>query len=264
MKIDPSDFIAAFAVVVGIVALVLSVHRQRRDDERRARNGATYQSREKQLETRVALLERDIAGLQRMLTEKQNEIDRLTERIRQLEHGAVAASRTDQPSQRQRKNVLVVGVGSDAALEVDLAALRGVAGLQLAVLRNVSKSSLEALLERHRANGFPVRYLHLAVHASHEGLAFDDGLADGLWLSRHLAGVEVLVLAGCESDHVGDLLSVVPAVISMRDEIENRDASIFSRAFWTAIAQGLDVTAALDEALSRSPSQVSEMVELHL
>lgn len=261
MSVDP---FSAAAVVLGIVAMIFAVRRQRRDDERQKLNGALYQSREQQLEARVALLERDIAGLQRMLTEKQTEIDRLKERLRQLEHGAVAPAQTENPPQRQRKNVLVVGVGSDAALEVDLAALRGVAGLQLAVLRNVSKSSLEALLERHRANGFPVRYLHLAVHASHEGLAFDDGLADGLWLSRHLAGVEVLVLAGCESDHVGDLLSVVPAVISMRDEIENRDASIFSRAFWTAIAQGLDVTAALDEALSRSPSQVSEMVELHL
>lgn len=260
MSIDP---FSAAAVVLGIVAMIFAVRRQRREDEQRKLSGARYQTREQQLEARVALLERDIAGLQRMLTEKQTEIDRLKERIRQLEHGA-AAQTENPPPQRQRRNVLVVGVGNDPALEVDLAALRGVAGLQLATLRNVSKASLEALLERHRANGNPVRYLHLAVHASHDGLLLADGLADGLWLSRHLAGVEILVLAGCESDRVGDLLSVVPAVISMRDEIENRDASIFSRAFWAAIAQGMDAQAALEAALERSPSTVAEMVELHL
>lgn len=220
-------------------------------------------SREQELLNRVLILERDITSLTRMLTEKQNEIDRLTERIRQLERDVAQAPAAAKPA-RARKELLAVGLGEDAMLETDLAALRGVTAYQLAVMRNVKRADLEALLERHRANGSPIRLLHLSMHASHAGLAFADGLADGLWLSRHLAGVEVLVLAGCESDRVADLLNVVPAVVSMRGEIDNRDASIFCRAFWAAVAAGQDAQGAFDDALERSPSTVAEMVELHL
>lgn len=244
------------ALVVSLVALAVAVWR--------SAALPAYESREEALARRVAHLESTVQTLQDMLLQKQQEVNELKERIRQLEHGAAASARTASPSQRQRKPVLAVGLGTDDRLEVDLAALRGVAGLQLVVMRDVSKGSLETLLERHRANGLPVRYLHLAVHAGHDGLVFSDGLADGLWLSRHLEGVEILVLAGCESDRVADLLSVVNAVVSMRDEIEHRDAAIFTRAFWTAVAGGSDVETALDAALERSPSVVAEMVELHL
>jgi len=238
------------ALVILVVALAVVLRRVSNVPEEEA------------LEKRISDLERDIQALQRMLTQKQNEIDRLTERIRQLENGVVLPVEPT-ARQRRRRPVLVLGIGTDRMLEADLVALRGVHELQLAVLRDVSRRSMEALLERHRANGFPVRYLHLAVHACDDGLAFADGLADGLWLSRHLSGVEVLVIAGCQSAEVGDLLSVVPYTITMRDEIDNRDASIFSRAFWTEIGHGASVDAALAEALRRSPSVVTEMVEAH-
>lgn len=244
------------ALIVSLVALVVAVWR--------SAALPAYESREEALARRVADLESTVKTLQTMLYDKQREVIELTERIRQLEHSAVVASRTDSPTQRQRKPMLVVGIGTDRMLETDLAALRSVSGFQLSVLRDVSRVSLETMLERHRANGFPVRYVHLAVHAGPTGLLFSDGLADGLWLSRHLDGVEILVLAGCESDRVADLLGVVGAVVSMRDEVENRDASIFTRAFWSAVVGGSDVETALAAALERSPSAVAEMVELHL
>lgn len=216
-------------------------------------------SREAALAARVGVLERDLQALQRMLTEKQNEIDTLRERVRQLESDALLV----QGRRPGRGRLLVVGLGTDEALEVDLAALRGVAGLQLAVLRNVTRRSLEALLERHRANGAPVRWLHLAVHGSSEGLGFADGMADWVWLSRHLSGVEVLVLAGCGSDGVADRLSVVRERISMRDEIEHGDAAIFARAFWAGMVQDRGALGALQEALERSPAAVGDQVEYH-
>ncbi len=77
LKIDPLTIIA-FAI--GLVALVLAVKRDRR-------RPPLAMNREEELLQRVATLERDIAGLQRMLVEKQNEIDRLNDRIRQLERG---------------------------------------------------------------------------------------------------------------------------------------------------------------------------------
>lgn len=259
---DEVILFGAGALLVSLGALVVAV--------RRSATLPLYESREEALAQRVADLEAQIgrlegtiATLQGLLYDRQSRIEQLTERVRQLESGAAAGGRPPTSGQRQRRSVLAVGIGQDAQLEQDLAALRGVAGLQLAVLRDVSRSGLEALLERHRANGFPVRYVHLAVHASHEGLLFGDGLADGLWLSRHLDGVEVLVIAGCESDRVGDLLSVVPYPVTMRAEITHRDAAIFSRAFWTEIGQGALVDNALEEALRRSPSEVREMVEAH-
>ena len=253
-NVDP---LTIAAIVFGIAAMLLSIKRERG-------RPAPVVSREQELLAQVARLRDDVAALQRMLTEKQTEIDRLTKRIQQLEALAGTSATAAAKPARARKELLAVGLGEDAMLETDLAALRGVTAFQLAVMRNVKRADLEALLERYRANGSPIRMLHLAVHANHAGLAFADGLADGLWLSRHLAGVEVLVLAGCESDRVADLLSVVPAVISMRDEIDNRDASIFCRAFWAAVAAGQDAQGAFDDALERSPSTVAETVELHL
>lgn len=260
-----NDFVVlagVLALVVSLTVLAVAIRRSARLPQIESREDALA-LRVADLETQIERLEGTIATLQTLLYDRQRMIDQLTERVRQLEHGATAGGWTDTPPQRQRRSVLAVGIGQDQGLEQDLAALRGVCGVQLAVLRDVSKASLEALLERHRANGFPVRYLHLAVHAGQDGLALADGLADGLWLSRHLDGVEVLVIAGCESDRVGDLLSVVRHPITMRAEIEHRDAAIFTRAFWTEVGAGAPVDAALEEALRRSPSEVREMVEAH-
>lgn len=253
MNVDPWNIAA---LLLGLVAMLFAIKRE-------CNRPAVTVSREAELVKQVEQLRNDVAALQRMLTEKQTEIDQLTKRIWQLEQAAPA----EQPAPKTpkaRKPLLAVAIGPDPMLEVDVAALRGIAAFQLAVLQNASKGDLEALLERHRAAGNPIRHLHIATHANHQGLAFAGGMADGLWLSKHLSGVQVLVLAGCESDRVADLLSVVPAVVSMRDEIDNRDASLFSRAFWTAIGQGQDAQAALDWAIERSPAIVAEMVDLHL
>jgi hypothetical protein len=152
-------------------------------------------------------------------------------------------------------------------LQEDLAQLRRVqsqTNIRISRLLPVSKASLERTIERHRSAGNPVRLLHLAVHSGPNGLQFSDGIATGVWLSQHLAGVEIAVLAGCEGDQVADLLGVVPAVVSMREVVENREASIFSGAFWLAVGQGLDANEAFERALQRAPASVGEFVELHL
>lgn len=257
MSFDPFSMVA---ILLGVVALVFAVRRQRRDDLHREMNGAATLTREQHLEKRVAMLERDIAGLQRMLVEKQNEIDQLNQRIRQLEQGA-GSTPSVEPAKRR---TLLVGVGEDAMLEEDLAQLRRVQTLRISRLLPVSKANLERTIERHRAAGNPVKLLHLAVHAGPDGLVFADGVATGLWLSQHLAGVEIMVLAGCECDQVADLLRVVPAVVSMREAVTNRDAAIFAEAFWSAVGVGMDVSAAFDRALDRAPAVLAEFVELHL
>jgi uncharacterized coiled-coil protein SlyX len=241
--------VGALAVVLSLATMVVAM--------KRSAQMPRYESREEALAKRVAALESTVATLQSLLYEKQEEIKGLRDRIRQLE--AIAPD-----VQRQRRPVLAVALGADRMLEEDLAMLRGVNHFHLSVLRNAKRSDLERLLERQRSNGTPIQYLHLAMHAGPEGVQFSDGLADGVWLSRVLKDVRVLLIAGCRSDNVGDLLSVVPNVVSMRDEIENADARIFTRWFWTGIGQGLSAEDALYAALERSSAAVGEMVELHL
>ena len=63
---------------------------------------------------------------------------------------------------------LLVVVGPDAALRIDLAALRTVkrlTGLSFHRLLSASADDLDTYLRRERAKGRPVTYLHMAVHA---------------------------------------------------------------------------------------------------
>jgi hypothetical protein len=252
MTFDP---VAIGAFIAGIIALALAVKRDRRPVLMQPLD------REAELTRRVAQLESTVATLQRLLYEKQTEIEALQTRIRDLERGVTPGNQND------KRRVLLVGVGDDVMLQEDLAQLRRVqaqTNIRISRLLPVSKASLERTIERHRAAGNPVKLLHLAVHSGPEGLQFSDGMASGLWLSQHLAGVEIAVLAGCEGDRVADLLGVVPAVVSMREEVDNRDASIFAGAFWLAVGMGMDANEAFERALQRAPATVGEFVELHL
>ncbi len=256
MSVD--QFVAYLAFAVGIGAMVLAIKKQRNTPSPTAAQLDTSD-----LQRKVALLERDVASLQRMLVEKQNEIDALNKRIRDLERGGPQ----DAPVSNERRRVLLVGMGDDAMLQEDLAQLRRVqatTNIRISRLLPVSKASLERTIERHRAAGNPVRLLHLSVHSGPQGLLFSDGIADGMWLSQQLAGVEIAVLAGCSNDAVADMLRVVPAVVSMREDVNNHDASLFSGAFWLAVGQGMDANEAFERALQRAPAVVGEFVELHL
>jgi len=257
MSVD--QFVAYLAFAVGIGAMVLAIKKQRNTPSPTAAQLDTSD-----LQRKVALLERDVASLQRMLVEKQNEIDALNKRIRDLERGGPQDST---PASNERRRVLLVGMGDDAMLQEDLAQLRRVqaqTNIRISRLLPVSKASLERTIERHRAAGTPVKLLHLAVHSGPDGLQFSDGVADGMWLSQHLSGVEIAVLAGCSNDTVADMLRVVPAVVSMREEVNNHDAAMFAGAFWLAVGQGMDANEAFERALQRAPAVIGEFVELHL
>ena len=252
------------AAFVSLLALVVAVRRSKALP-------VQYETKERALERRIAemeetikRLESTVATLQALLYDKHNEIDALNKRIRDLERGGPQDST---PASNERRRVLLVGLGDDAMLQEDLAQLRRVqaqTNIRISRLLPVSKASLERTIERHRAAGTPVKLLHLAVHSGPDGLQFSDGVADGMWLSQHLSGVEIAVLAGCSNDTVADMLRVVPAVVSMREEVNNHDAAMFAGAFWLAVGQGMDANEAFERALQRAPALVGEFVELHL
>lgn len=243
------------ATVIFVVLLFVSV--------RKSANIPTYENREAQLARRITVLEENIKNqdvviekLQKMLYDKQAQVETLTERVRQLEQMEVKLPNKRKPS-------LVLAVGTDKMLKVDIARLRGIKTLRLSVIDNATKDELRSLLEERRSSGQPVKLLHLSTHSGPSGVSFADGLADGQWLSENLKDVEILVLAGCKAHRVASLLTIVPAVISMRDEIENSDASSFSYHFWFAIGEGQEAEDAFHYALNKSRDVVSEMAEFH-
>lgn len=161
---------------------------------------------------------------------------------------------------------LLVCLGDDPALAVDLAMLRGVrvaTGLAFHALRGATRATLARSLRRARATGRPVRYLHMACHASAAGIDMADGVADGAWLSARLEGIEVLLIAACHGDEVGDWLRVVPYVVTFADDLAHADAAAMTYAFWKAIGTGEAVDTALENALRSTSPEVSEFVVRH-
>jgi len=166
----------------------------------------------------------------------------------------------------QKHPVLLVCVGDDESLAIDLAALRQVSiktGMLFHRITGVTRDLLDAYLRRERSNGRQVKYLHMSVHANASGLQFVDGMVDGNWLSERLSGVEVLLLAGCEGDTVGDWLGVVPYVITLAEKITHEDAAMLTLHVWSGIGNGLQPDAALDAALKLCPPVVQEYVTRH-
>jgi hypothetical protein len=163
-------------------------------------------------------------------------------------------------------HTLVVCLGPDSALTLDLAVLRTVraaTGLRFIRVLNASCHKFAAMLRRERNLGHPVEFLHLALHASPAGVQFADGIADGNWLSERLFGVRVMLLASCEGDSVGDWLGVVPHVVTLSEEISHEDAAVLTQHFWHNIGLGKEPGAALDSALTYSPPAMSEYVVRH-
>jgi len=160
----------------------------------------------------------------------------------------------------------LVCTGADSELLLDLAALRAVraaTGLQFTRLINATRRKFYLAMRRARGLGHPVEYIHMALHASAAGLEFADGPVDGNWLSERLEGVRVLLLASCESDSIGDWLSVVPYVISVSEDIAHEDAAALAQHFWHGIGSGKEPGEALDDALAHCPPAVGEYVVRH-
>lgn len=199
---------------------------------------------------------RRIAELTEELGKARLELANAQARIRELEQ-----ARGGVPAERR----LLVGIGGDQALQVDLASLRQVqarTGLRFSRVMPATFDALRRTLQRYRSAGMPVQYVHLSMHASPKAVVLADGPVDGLKLSEILAGVEVLVIAGCSADAVGDLLGAARHVISMREAISHEDARVFTEIFWTAIGEGLNPQEAFNRVLDRAPASVAEFVEM--
>jgi len=161
---------------------------------------------------------------------------------------------------------ILLVIGDDKNLQVDLAALRKVrsrTGLEFTRLLPASFMSLENHLSRVRRQnrGETVKYVHMAVHSSPSGIKLDV-IVDPVELSSVLDGVRILVLDGCKSTAIGDLLGVVPYVVTMLETIRHDHAAQFAEAFWMEIGMSGDPVIAYGVACDVVPV-VSEFSFLH-
>lgn len=260
-----------FTTIAAVVAVIVLRYLE---SLLRFRLGPSFISnRERELEAEIVSLRQKVAYLEeqyRAAVEREltghRRIGELSDQLKQMQVQLDQLRHSDRTVAWLPRRRLLVALGLDPKLKIDLAALRSVrtrSGIEFHRLQDVTKSSFAAHLDRQRANGRSVELVHIGAEAGADGLVFADGVASWDWLSGVLDGVQVLLLAGCESTHVGEWLGVVPYVVSISEKIVNEDAARFAQAFWMEIGNGVEPKAALDRALDRSPAQLQEFVLGH-
>lgn len=164
------------------------------------------------------------------------------------------------------QRVLIVVIGShETGMALDLASIRAVktdTGLDIQTVSDVTPDNLKRVLDAARRRNNHI-YVHLSVKADKEGYLIGNAIVDVAWLSSILEDVIVLLVAGADSNYVGEFLGVVPYVVTMRGDIAHRDAALFTRAFWTEIGKGIGPSMSLKRALERSPITIRDNVVAH-
>lgn len=200
------------------------------------------------------------------LAELQTKYDVLEKENRQLKDQVDSLIKLSAPRGAKNDRILYVIIGSDdPGLSLDLASLRGVeteTGLQIQQIKDLSPEAIERRLNVARREKSQV-YLHMSIKADKDGYLIGERIVDATWLSAILEGVLVLVVAGTDSNYVGEFLGVVPYVITMQGSVSNREAASFTRAFWTEIGRGVGPSLALRRALGKSPEAVRDGIISH-
>lgn len=258
----------------GIVAIIVVIALRYLESLLHFRLGPSFVSgRERELEAeilslrqKVGFLEEQYKGAVERELEAHRNIATLSEQVKRLQTQLDQLQRSDRTTNWLPRRRLLVALGSDPNLQIDLAALRAVrtrSGVEFHRITGATSANFAAYLDRQRANGHPVELVHIGVHADGSGLRFADGVVTWDWLSGALDGVKVLLLAGCDSTNVGDWLGVVPHVVTVSESITHEDAAKFAQAFWMEIGNGVQPDQALERAFERSPAQLQEFVIGH-
>lgn len=210
---------------------------------------------------RIEILELRVRFLLDELRDASIEIGELEKKIEMLERSGLVKKK----EVSEKLLLLAIGDGGDLGLSLDLTSFRALqteTGVEFKRILDCTPDKLKVALDRARLHDQDV-YLNLSVHASAQGLYLGGILVDPVWLSSVLDGVQILLIAGCESDQIGDYLGVVPYVVTMSEKVQSSDAAIFVRVFWREIINGEAPDAALRRAIRRSPSSMGEYVVKH-
>lgn len=251
------------AIVIFIIGLGLSAI------SIRIISSGKYESKESLLEKEVARLRNAFELLSEDRMKDKAEIESLKKqlsvannRIRELE--TMATNYQNAVASQKKSDILLVVIGNDADLKIDLATLRAVkriTGMNFTRLLNAKFSDFHRVVSEARLSNKPYKYILFSVHSGEDGIMLDR-LIGAEELSAEIQDAEILMIAGCKSSEVGQWLGVVPYVITLREAVPMDDASRFVEAFWTGIGNGIDPEKAFYEAVNKVP-QVGEYAELH-
>lgn len=220
----------------------------------------------------VSYLLGQLVVAEKKIRESEEENSRLRIKILSLETTVESLTKRVEEEEihkfEDENSPLLVVVGSDEDLELDLASLRAVQTDTGMGFRRITDATLEKVVQRMnraRINGRPYDKMHMSVHSGPEGSGVYLGkeLVTGVELSEIMKGIKILLIAGCEGGSIGDVLGVVPFVVTISEEVSHGDAALFSRAFWTQIGKKRKPDDALRLALQFAPSGMDEYVEGH-
>lgn len=249
--LNAGSIITALILVIGIVYLIKT-------------GRLPNTNRMQELEAVIRVLQsdhvRDLARIEHL----EKELAGAEKRIQFLE-GQLSRYEPNKTSGGER--LLLAVVGSDPMLKTHLSALREVerdGGIVVTRCFPAQFRRFEATLSRYRAGGEPLRLVHFSAHVTAEdggAILFEEPIS-GEQLSGVLNGVEVVMVAGCDSDILGDLLGVVPSVVTFRETVRLEHATLAIKLFWGAIGRGLNARDAYRETRRRLPAEVAEFLEL--
>ena len=167
-------------------------------------------------------------------------------------------------SGKRNLEVLLVVIGDDPDLKIDLATLRAVkrvSGLNFTRLLNATLEDFHRVMSEARLSDKPIKRVLFSVHANRDGILLDH-VVNAEQLSADLQDVEILMIAGCESASIGQWLGVAKYVITLREKVPMDDASRFIEAYWTSIGKFVDPEDAFYDAINKVPT-VGEYAEIH-
>jgi len=250
MTADPNiGTLVMAAAIVGIFGyLLISGRLPKREGELdRLRN----------LEAKMKYLQEEDIRKGQMIAALQTELSAARERIRFLEGQQVV-----KPMMAVIEEApLMIVIGEDPSLLVDLAALRGIKGLRVTRLLPATYTTLKGTVERFRRQGKPIEYLHFSTHAGPEGSLLDR-VVRREELSELLRDARIVVFMGCTSVEIADLLAIIPSVVAFREPVPHDEAWQFSLLFWRGISEGLTAEMAFARAVERGPTGIGEYAEL--
>lgn len=203
------------------------------------------------------------------LQEQSRRIDFLVEqlqeagvRIRGLELELGQFTRGETPMQPLPAKPLLIVCGMDNAMcDNDRAALRR-AGVSFQRLYQASEAVITDELRRRRQDGTLYPWIHVTAHADDTGIHLGPRPLSGKWWREQLSGVSVVFLAACRTSKVADEIAGIVTVIYVNNEdIDSRDASDFTYAFWRRMIEHGDPKRAYRQAIMEVP-QVAEFTDI--
>lgn len=202
--------------------------------------------------------ERKIAELEERVKWLLNQYQGAMARIAELEasslHGGI--TKIELPA----KPMLLLCGPDNALCDADRHALRR-AQISFQRLVDCNRQQLEEELRRRRQDGTLYTWVHITAHATPEGIRLKDGVADPSFWNETLTGIKVVFLAACQTAAVADALAGMVTVVYVLEDIENRDASAFTYAFWRRMREHGDPVRAYRQAVLEAP-QVAEFTDI--